>query len=115
MSQYEPSKVRERALGPFQFTVARLLACTTAVAAAAWVSTLDIPIEIHTSASGDRNLAPAILVSVLLAVAVGVLIRGKPGAKEGAKAGCIFCIVVIAFVLPLFAGLREVFNWLSRF
>ena len=101
--QLEPSQL--------QFTLARLLACTTLVAVAAWATTLNLPISVSTPSLGDRNLSPGVIGCLLLAAAVGVLFHGKRGALDGARAGCGLLLIVLGVVLPAFLALRAILVW----
>ena len=94
----------------FQFTIARLLACTTFAALAAWTATAPIPVTVKVGAL-DFNLLPLILTTVLLVAAIGVLIQGKPGAVQGARVGC--GILIAAFALASVAiAIAELIRWL---
>ena len=97
----------------FQFTIRRLLVCTALIGVAAWVSTVGLPIQLFLSVAGERDLVPAILASLLLAAALGVLLRGPRGARDGVRAGC-GALTALAAALTLFAVLREVFDWLAN-
>jgi len=97
----------------FQFTIARIMACTLLVALAAWVATVKLPIGLTLSLTGDRNLLPFLLTTLLLAAAAGALIQGKPGAREGVRIGCG---VLIAAALLASVGLTliELWHWIAR-
>src|SRR5687768_15957325 len=85
MMEVRPEKVpRWR----FQFTIAWIMACTLLVAFAAWVATFELPVTLTVPGAGNHNLLPFLLASLLLAAAVGVLIKGKPGVSEGVRIGC---------------------------
>jgi hypothetical protein len=92
----------------FQLTIARLWACMTLVAFAAWAATLNDFITIKTEAAGHLNLFPILAAGLLLAAAVGVLLHGKAGAAAGARAGGAM-VIAILLVLSVFAALRTIF------
>jgi hypothetical protein len=96
----------------FQFTIARLLACTTLAALAAWTATVDLPFTLTVSALGERNILPFVLVSLLLAAAVGVLTKGKPGAIDGVRIGC-GVLIAAAAIMSVCLTLRELIHWLA--
>lgn len=95
----------------FQFTIARLWACVTLVAFAAWVATQGDFISIKAEEAGDVNLFPILAAGLLLAAAIGVLFHGKRGAGEGARAGGAMAIAIL-LLLSLFAALRTILAWL---
>jgi hypothetical protein len=90
-----------------QFTLARLFVCTALIAVAAWVSTVNLPLRISSAITSDRDIAPAILVCLLLASSIGVLAAGRRGATEGLRAGCALLIIAFGVILPVFVLLRE--------
>jgi hypothetical protein len=95
-----------------QFTIARLLATTTLVAVAVWVANLDLPVTVHVPSHEKINLLPYLLAGLLLAAAVGVLFKGRPGAREGVNVGCAI-FLVLAMIAPLFFALRELYAWVA--
>ena len=98
--------------GRFQFTIARLLACTTFAALAAWAATAPIPLAVTVRAiDREFNLLPLMLTTVLLAASSGVLVRGKPGVSHGARVGCGLLIGAFALASVVIAIL-ELVRWL---
>lgn len=97
----------------FQFTIARLMACTLFVAFAAWAATVGLPLTLSVSPLGKRNVLPFVLATLLLAAAVGVLLRGKPGASDGVRIGCAL-LIGAATLLSIGLTLKELFDWLAR-
>jgi hypothetical protein len=96
----------------FQFTIARLLACTTVAALAAWTATARLPMTVTIRAM-DRefNLLPLILTTILLTVAIGVLIHGKPGLAQWTRIGCGLSIAAFTLASAVLA-IAEVVRWL---
>jgi hypothetical protein len=88
-----------------QFSIARLWACATIVAFAAWASTLGQRVSVTTQATGEFNLFPILAAGLLLAVAVGILVQGRSGAALGARAGGAV-IVALLIVSSLFVAVR---------
>ena len=107
----EPSRWR------FQFTIARLMACTLFVALAAWTATVDWSLSMHVSPLGNRNLLPFVFGSLLLAAAIGVLIKGKPGVPGGIRWGCglLIAAALLVTLASALVALAEFVGWLSRF
>jgi hypothetical protein len=99
----------------FQFTIARLLACTVFVALAAWVWTLKLPITLTTSSLADRDILPYVAVSLLLATAVGSLLEGKRGAVDGVRIGCGLILFAILILVPLGIALTDLAQFLARY
>jgi hypothetical protein len=97
----------------FQFTLARMLASTTLVAMAAWVTTVELPVHVSLPDVGRWNLLNAVAAGALLAAAVGVLVAGKPGAAAGARLGCVSVLAVLTVLLPLWLALRAIIGWLG--
>ena len=95
-----------------QFTIARTLFCTALIAVAAWASTVSLPVRLSMSIIGDQDIAPAILISLLLASSLGVLAGGRRGATDALRAGCAL-LILAAMVLTIFVALREVVVWLA--
>lgn len=98
----------------FQFSTARLMACTFFVALAAWAATLRLPMKLNISTTGERDLLPLILAGVLLAAAIGSLVKGKSGAKEGAKIGCFLLFISLTLIVPILVGLTDLVVWVWR-
>jgi hypothetical protein len=93
-----------RLRAPWQFSIARILACTALVALATWAATNGVPFTLGAYPFEEYDLAPFIVVTVLLAAAVGALVGGKPGAAKGARAGCgvlILAVILGSAVLQL--------------
>lgn len=102
----------------FQFTIARLMACTLFVALAAWTATIDDwTLSMHVSPLGNRNLLPFVVGFLLLAAAIGVLIKGQPGMPGGIRWGCglLVAAALLVTVASALVALGELVGWLARF
>jgi hypothetical protein len=120
MQQQAPSPTENKKPRRFQFTLLRLLACTTFVALAAWVASANLPVAVFLSYAGSAgagkwNIFPILACCMLLGAAVGVLIQGETGALEGARVGCLLPCLVLSVVtmFMMLTALFSFFAWLT--
>jgi hypothetical protein len=94
-----------------QFTIARLMGCMLLAALAAWCVAVKLPVTLTVSSLGNRDVLPFVLASLLLAAAVGVLARGRPGAISGTRLGCAV-VIALAMFGPVCLGMWDLGRWL---